>query len=111
MLIMIVLIRKEDFDRVQERLCGHQATRPEADRRPLVGLVRCGSCGPPLVSQSTRGGHRYYRCPFAMLGIFDAAFCSKRPIRTDVLDTVVRKVISAPPFDDEAGGGPAGGSS
>ena len=112
MLIMIVWIRKEDFDRVQERLSDQQASRTADDRRrPLVGLVRCVSCGSQLVVQSTRGGRQYYRCRNAMLDIFDVGFCGEGPLRASALEHAVRKLISSPLFVDEGDGGAVGGSS
>lgn len=109
---MIALIRKEYFDRVHERLRGQNASVSAGERRrPLVGLVRCVACNSLLVLQGKRGGREYYVCRNAKLRIVDAAFCSERLYRADVLEDVVRKVVSGPPFDDEADGGSAGGSS
>ena len=108
----IAIVRKGEFDRVQERLSGQRASGPVGDRRrPLVGPMRCASCGSPLVVQSTRGGHQYYRCRNALSGFSDETYCVERPIRAGVLERFVREMISGSPFVDEVDGGSVGGSS
>lgn len=81
-----MLIGKEDFDRVQDRLRGQQAPESaSARRRPMVGGIKCASCGSYLVARSVRGGRRYYRCCNAVLGIFVEASCSEKSVRADAL--------------------------
>lgn len=109
-----MFIRKEDFDKVQERLRGEQAFDPEGARlRSLMGLVRCSSCGSYIVVKSVRGGgggRRYYCCRNAW-GTSSEAPCGEEVIRADVLEDFVRRMVSVPSLEDEVDGGPLGGSS
>ena len=84
---IVNFITEADSRRVQELLRGRQAFAPAgAHRHSLVGFVNCVSCGSPLVSQTTPGGRRYYRCRNARLRVSDEGFCSERSIRADVTE-------------------------
>ncbi|MCC6391845.1 MAG: recombinase family protein [Bryobacterales bacterium] len=63
------LITQEIYDQVQALLAERRSRKPGranvAIPWPLLGLVRCGSCGRPLSTHTIRRGsviYRYYRC-------------------------------------------------
>lgn len=106
------MIRYEDVEAIQRRLRAREVLGPEGGwPRSLAGLLRCSGCGSYLVARSVRGGLRYYRCRNATLGISGVVPCGEKSIRADALEYVVQLIVSGQELDDEAAGGPVGGTS
>ena len=99
------IVDEQTFALAQERLA---ANKTHAPRRTVVpsavqGLIFCANCGYALYRTSTRSSARtiyYYRClgsdAWRRLG---GPLCHSRPIRQDLLDSVVWAEIVKLPED------------
>jgi len=83
-----VLVTRELWERVQERLDGFPDTRPAPRRFAYTGLLNCGHCGAAISAEIHKGKYIYYRC---------AQVCQKeRYTREERLDELLAESVIRP---------------
>jgi site-specific DNA recombinase len=70
-----VLITRELWERVQDRLDGHPYTRGTERRFAYTGLITCGHCGAAVTAEIKKERYIYYHC---------AQRCTKEPFVREV---------------------------
>jgi site-specific DNA recombinase len=89
------MVRKSEFDRVQELL--GVATNPRGQKRTFAftGLIKCGECGAAITAEhkKNRQGHRYvyYHCTKRKPGIA----CNQRVIEVRELERQIADFLSS----------------
>lgn len=83
------MIRKSDFDKVQEMLGRTSLARPKTREFAFTGLIMCGECGAGVTAEHKlqRHGHRYvyYHCTKRKRG----RICSQRGVELKALESQI----------------------
>ncbi len=92
------MITKEEWDLVQQVLKRKGIRRNRTYMHSFRGLLRCGECGAVLTSYVAKKRWLYYECSRKKQG---KTFCSQKPIREDVLEEQILKVLSSIEIPEE----------
>jgi site-specific DNA recombinase len=91
------ILADDVFDRVAKRRADSDprmhAPRAIASPAPLVGLLKCGHCGAPMIQATGKSGrYRYYKCATRIAKQVDACDCRNLP--RDITDQLVLEAIA-----------------
>jgi len=102
------IVKKEVFDRVQERLKTRVITQGRTFHRPylLTGLCVCGNCGYKMIGQPKKGnGHLYYTYTCSGYLRSGKSVCRSVNVRRDEIESVtiqsVRRHLADPGWKKE----------